>query len=225
MRRRPLWLALVLVTTMAWTVLPLGASAQEQDDEHPVFLTGPNEGDPEDIAVDYLRSEAEVYGLSEMDVADLTVRSSYTSRHNGVTHVNVNQRFRGREVFQADMTLNIAEDGAVVPGDVEVTVEVTGGNVGPGDLDLDEVLDEPTRAGTLAVGIRELAGDEAGTLERVPVAYRQTCTVQDPCETVTFDLELPEGDHQLTVEFLRGDGAPFGPAIRAGLELTVSADA
>jgi extracellular elastinolytic metalloproteinase len=42
------------------------------------------------------------------------VTSEYRSRHSGVTHVNVNQRFRDREVFGAHATVNVDDSGSVI---------------------------------------------------------------------------------------------------------------
>lgn len=81
---------------------------------NPGFLTDPAEGAPEDLAVAFLQQAAADYGVSAADVADLEVRSSYRSRHNGVTHVNVFQRYEGKEVFGATATINVAADGSIV---------------------------------------------------------------------------------------------------------------
>ncbi|MFA9431823.1 M36 family metallopeptidase [Egicoccus sp. AB-alg2] len=111
-------LAAVTVTAAMVALLVPVASGTEAAAQSTVpasgFLTGPNDGAPEDIATSYFREEAATYGLSSSDVADLAVRSSYVSRHNGVTHVNLNQRYEGLEVFGADTTVNIAADGSVV---------------------------------------------------------------------------------------------------------------
>jgi extracellular elastinolytic metalloproteinase len=81
---------------------------------NPGFLTGPADGAPEDLAVAFLQQAAADYGVTAADVADLEVRSSYRSRHNGVTHVNVFQRFEDKEVFGATATVNVAADGSIV---------------------------------------------------------------------------------------------------------------
>ncbi|WP_328852352.1 M36 family metallopeptidase [Micromonospora globbae] len=78
------------------------------------FLTGPNEGSPTEIAMRYLRAHPERYGVGAADLTDLVVASSYTSRHSGVTHVNLTQRHGEREVFGATATVSVARDGSVV---------------------------------------------------------------------------------------------------------------
>ena len=64
--------------------------------------------------MNFLRTNTARYGVSGEDLSDLAVRSSYVSRHTGVTHVNLVQRFKGLEVFGATATVSIAKDGSVV---------------------------------------------------------------------------------------------------------------
>jgi extracellular elastinolytic metalloproteinase len=78
------------------------------------FLTGPNNGDPLDIALNYLRQNAQAYGLRSADIQDLIVQSRYQSAHNGVTHINLRQRLNGIEVFNGDIAVNIAADGSII---------------------------------------------------------------------------------------------------------------
>jgi extracellular elastinolytic metalloproteinase len=112
MRKRP-FAALVALAMGATGLVVLPAAASEPD-ARAAFLTGPNDGAPEDIATGYLADEAASLGLSTDDVTELVVRSSYVSSHTGVTHVNVNQQHQGLEVFGADTTVTVAADGSVV---------------------------------------------------------------------------------------------------------------
>ncbi|KXK62321.1 hypothetical protein AWW66_08805 [Micromonospora rosaria] len=112
-------LALLLSTTLVVSLTsvaatPAAAAPDDPDRSNPIFLTGPNEGSPEEIAIRYLRGNPEQHGVTTADVGDLAVLSSYTSRHNGVTHVNLAQRYQEREVFGAAATVNVARDGSVV---------------------------------------------------------------------------------------------------------------
>jgi extracellular elastinolytic metalloproteinase len=70
--------------------------------------------DAREIALDYVRDNAGDLGTTRADVAELAVMSSYRSSHNRVTHVTVNQRHRGLEVFGALATVNVAADGRVI---------------------------------------------------------------------------------------------------------------
>jgi extracellular elastinolytic metalloproteinase len=83
--------------------------------------------DARDIALDYVRDNAGALGTTRADVADLAVMSSYRSSHNRVTHVSVNQRHRGLEVFGAYATVNVAADGRVIFAGGSLVRGVTGG--------------------------------------------------------------------------------------------------
>ncbi|MEV6367846.1 M36 family metallopeptidase [Micromonospora musae] len=122
--------ALLLSTALVASLTPLVAQPAWAEPEGagppgpaaPAFLTGPNEGAPNEIALRYLRAHPAEYGVLAADLTDLAVASSYTSRHNGVTHVNLIQRHQGREIFGATATVNVARDGSVVfVGDTLVT--------------------------------------------------------------------------------------------------------
>src|SRR5918999_1834152 len=72
------------------------------------------QGSPREIALRHLSENAAALGVERADLKDLAVISEYRSRHSGVTHVNVNQRHRGLEVFDAYATVNVARDGDVI---------------------------------------------------------------------------------------------------------------
>jgi extracellular elastinolytic metalloproteinase len=82
------------------------------------MLAADNESESKDgpvaIARSHVADNAVSLGVGSADVSDLRVASSYRSAHNGVTHVNMNQRFDGLEVFDAYVTVNVASDGEVL---------------------------------------------------------------------------------------------------------------
>ena len=86
----------------AAAVCPAGATAQV------------GAADARDIALEYVRDNAGELGTTRADVAELAVMGSYRSSHNRVTHVSVNQRHRGLEVFGAYATVNVAADRRVI---------------------------------------------------------------------------------------------------------------
>ena len=94
--------AAVVGAIAAAAVCPAGATAQ-------VAAV-----DARDIALEYVRDNAGDLGTTRADVAELTVMGSYRSSHNRVTHVTVNQRHRGLEVFGAYATVNVAADRRVI---------------------------------------------------------------------------------------------------------------
>ncbi len=78
------------------------------------FLTGPQEGDPLDLAVAYIEANADELGLSYEDLADFVVSDLYESRHNGVTHVYLQQRLVGVEVVNGILNVNVMSDGRIL---------------------------------------------------------------------------------------------------------------
>ena len=61
-----------------------------------------------------LRAHASDLGVTPGDVGDLVVTSEGVSSHTNVTHVYVRQRYRGIDVWRADMTVNVGPDGAIL---------------------------------------------------------------------------------------------------------------
>ncbi|MEV5689598.1 M36 family metallopeptidase [Micromonospora globbae] len=110
------------------------------------FLTGPNEGSPNEIAMRYLRAHPERYGVRSADLTDLSVASSYTSRHSGVTHVNLVQRYKELEVFGATATVNVARDGSVVFVGDTLVPGVAGRAAGAASLDAVEAVEAAAEA-------------------------------------------------------------------------------
>lgn len=78
------------------------------------FLTGPNEGDPLAIALDFIRANRAELQLSEAEVSSLVVQDMYLSENSGITHIYLLQTHNGIEVFNSMITVNIAQDGSVM---------------------------------------------------------------------------------------------------------------
>lgn len=123
-----------------------------------------------------------------------------------------------------DAAITIVQPMAVasVDGSVTTTVEVTGGSLGPGGMPLEQLPDDPEEAGTLSVAVEEARSDDTPTQQQlVEVDYEASCTVDDPCDRVSFELALTPGTYELTVEFVRGDGVPLAPFVRDQITFTV----
>lgn len=104
------------------------------------------------------------------------------------------------------------EDGATVdPGELSITVEVTGGSIGPVVSDMEDLTLDPEEAGSVTVFVD---GD------RIPVEW-DGCTVADPCDAIDLEVPVAAGERRLTVEFVRGDGTPFAPTVVDRITLTV----
>lgn len=122
---RPLAVFVLLFSSL--TVLAQGGSSNRQETpghqvEQPApnspgnvqFLTGPNQGAPLDIALDYIRKNRTLLSLTGADIADMIVTDQYTSDHNGVTHIYLRQRFNGIEVINGNININVAADGSIM---------------------------------------------------------------------------------------------------------------
>lgn len=77
-------------------------------------LTGPADGDPLSIALNFIEAHSQELGVTAVDVADLVVTDQYTSRHTGVTHIYLQQQYEGIGVFNGRININIAPDGSVI---------------------------------------------------------------------------------------------------------------
>ena len=65
-------------------------------------------------ALAYVDANPAALGVTSADVSDLGATSVVRSKHSGVTHVNLNQRFGGLEVFDAHATVSVDAAGRVV---------------------------------------------------------------------------------------------------------------
>jgi extracellular elastinolytic metalloproteinase len=124
------------------------------------LLAAQAQASPRDTALRHLSENAAALGVERADVAELAVTSEYRSRHNGITHVNVNQRHQGREVFGAQATVNVGAGGKIVfVGDSFVRgLEVAGSSAALDATDAVEAaadglgLEEPTGVRVVSEG-------------------------------------------------------------------------
>lgn len=65
-------------------------------------------------AVSYVKKNKQAFGLTGADITEMPVSDLVTSRHNGVTHVYLQQHYRGIEVWNAIINVNVSEDGSVI---------------------------------------------------------------------------------------------------------------
>lgn len=104
----------------------------------------------------------------------------------------------------SEVTILAPEEGASVPaGDLTVSIEVTGGSIGPGTAELDDLPLDPEEGGSVTVFVD---GD------RVPVAW-EGCSISDPCSRIEVEVPVQPGERTIAAEFVRGDGTPFAPLV------------
>lgn len=65
-------------------------------------------------ALGFAQKNKKELGLTRSDINDLVVSSKVVSKHTGVTHVYLQQRYRGIEIFNAIINVNVAADGSIL---------------------------------------------------------------------------------------------------------------
>lgn len=78
------------------------------------YLSGSNSGTALDIALDFIRTHSQELNVTANDLADLIVADQYTSQHNGVTHIYLQQQYQGLRIYNGFININIATDGSVI---------------------------------------------------------------------------------------------------------------
>ncbi len=69
---------------------------------------------PLDVALRHIEKKQKELGLSEQDIKHFRISDLYTTGHNGVTHIYLNQTHNDIKVFNAIMNINILASGEVL---------------------------------------------------------------------------------------------------------------
>ncbi len=83
-------------------------------------LSAPSRGDAEDVARSFLKNRDDLFGLGTDGVDELRVARRYRTDHNGVTHVTFQQQINGVDVFQADFSIHLDRENAVIAASGEL---------------------------------------------------------------------------------------------------------
>jgi hypothetical protein len=102
---KTLWTLCALIAAAALVIVP-GAMSSSSG--------GTADDDALATALGYLDDSAAGLGVTSADFADVFVMSRVNSKHNGVSHFNFNQSYRGLEVFGANVTVSIDSRGRLV---------------------------------------------------------------------------------------------------------------
>ncbi|MCC6125070.1 MAG: M36 family metallopeptidase, partial [Pirellulales bacterium] len=78
------------------------------------FLSEPSSAEPRTIALDYLSAHAEGLGLTAEDFAHFFITDQYTDADTGVTHIYLRQEYRGLEVIDGNLAVNVNAAGCVM---------------------------------------------------------------------------------------------------------------
>jgi extracellular elastinolytic metalloproteinase len=66
------------------------------------------------VALGYVKDHKQELGLTGSDIKDVAVSDAVFSKHNGVTHVYLQQQHKGIDVYGALLNVNVARDGSVL---------------------------------------------------------------------------------------------------------------
>jgi hypothetical protein len=112
-----------------------------------------------DVARQYLQAHAKQHGITGSALAEAVVTDAYTSRHNGVTHVYLQQHRNGIAVDNAVVNVNVRPDGRVL---------LAGGTFVPG-------LEARALAAAPSIGAEhaaETAVQHVGLIPAAPIAVQ-----------------------------------------------------
>jgi extracellular elastinolytic metalloproteinase len=137
--------------------------------------------DPLDVARGHVDRNAARLGVSRADVGDLFATSRYRSSHSGITHVNLNQRFRDLEVFGGQVTVNVADDGRAVFAAGSLVPDLAASASGSRELRATEAveaaakglgLDEPSPLTVIGTRGKETVVSDGG-ISDAPIPVRE----------------------------------------------------
>lgn len=147
------------------------------------FLAPETAAQSTEVALAQLESRAEALGLTARDVSGVEVTASYTSEHNGITHVFVRQQHGGLPVFNAVGGIHLTRSGEVLKLDADFVPGIAGKAPAPSPA-----LDAPgaIRSAADVLGIQGAVPDEiaaslkqrgavrfaAGEISRDPIPVR-----------------------------------------------------
>lgn len=77
-------------------------------------LSAPDNDDAETLTRRFLRENSDLYRLSEQDLNGLRASRRDRTAHNGLTHLTLQQRVSGIEVFQSRLTAHLDRNGAII---------------------------------------------------------------------------------------------------------------
>ena len=122
-------------------------------------------------ALAHVRANPSTLGVTAVDVADLAATSNFGSSHNGVTHVNLNQRYQGLEVFGAHVSVAVKADGSVLHAAGSLVRDLAVGATGSPAIDALGAVE----AATSGLGLAPPVGLQVLSAEGGP-ARKTTCS-------------------------------------------------
>ena len=103
------------------------------------FLTKPSKQSREKIVKDFLTENADMYGLTAREVAQLKKISDYTNPSGNLSWVELRQEIRGIPVFQAEVRAALTTEGELVGTVSRLTPALSGAEVNPDDFKVNRI--------------------------------------------------------------------------------------
>ena len=132
-------------------------------------LSAPRTGDPVTIAREFLKTHQALFRFQDRDLDDLVVVKNYRTQHNGVAHLVFKQFYRGLEIFQGHLKVNVDREGQILS---------LNGTYFPGIVaSLSPAL---TAAEAVEIAVKDVAPD-------LDVALTVKTPAQGVAQAITFD--------------------------------------
>jgi extracellular elastinolytic metalloproteinase len=77
-------------------------------------LTEPRTGTPETIAREFIGNHPTLFGIADKDLNDYQITRNIKTEHNGSTNLSYHQFYQGLEVFNAEIRVNLANNGSII---------------------------------------------------------------------------------------------------------------
>lgn len=103
------------------------------------FLTKPSKQPREKIVKDFLVENAEMYGLTAREVAQLRKVSDYTNPSGNLSWVELRQEIQGIPVFQGELRAALTTEGELVGTVSRLTPALSGAEVNPDDFKVNRI--------------------------------------------------------------------------------------
>ena len=81
---------------------------------HAGFLTGPQQGDPVALAIAYIHQNQSGLNLTDTNLDQMRLQTSYASKQSGITHVFFEQILDEIPVHGTWIAVNVARDGSII---------------------------------------------------------------------------------------------------------------
>ena len=133
------------------------------------FLTGPMDGDAEDIAFDYLRIHADELGATASIIDSARVDLKYFDAASGVTHLYLTQQINGLDISQSVLNINVTDDGEVMNAGSLFVSDTTAPGTNPGLTSIEALTSLVDEFGWTFDSPPEIVNQEGGVSDKTEI--------------------------------------------------------